>query len=182
MIFSSYEFIFLFLPLTFIGFFLTSRISHSLAICWLVFCSFFFYGWWDVSYLPLIAGSMLFNYVIGRVLGRGALIPIRMRRIVLAFGIIANLSLLGVYKYTDFIIQNVNTIMRSEYGLLNLTLPLAISFFTFQQIAFLVDAYKGKTSEYSFLHYSLFVTFFPQLIAGRRDYNSFKMSRRSTGA
>ncbi len=81
-------------------------------------------------------------------------------------GIIVNLGLLGYFKYTDFLIENLNRITGANLKLLHITLPLAISFFTFQQIAYLVDSYKGQTKEYNFLNYALFVAFFPQLIAG----------------
>jgi len=84
----------------------------------------------------------------------------------LTFGIVANLTLLGYFKYTDFFIENINLALHTNLPLLHLALPLAISFFTFQQIAYLVDSYKGETTEYNFLNYALFVTFFPQLIAG----------------
>ena len=88
------------------------------------------------------------------------------RKSILIFGIVFNLSLLGYFKYTDFLIENFNLAFNSNAELLNLALPLAISFFTFQQIAYLVDSYRQETKEYDFLNYALFVTFFPQLIAG----------------
>ncbi len=166
MIFSSYEFIFVFVPVSFIGYFFLARISHVLAIGWLVFCSFFFYGWWDIRYVPLIAGSMLFNYVLGVVLGRSGGLTAQQKKYVLIAGIGANLLLLLFFKYTKFLIENIDAILTTNIGPVYITLPLAISFFTFQQIAYLVDAYRGKAREYSLMHYSLFVTFFPQLIAG----------------
>jgi len=111
---------------------------------------------------------MLFNYVVGNALSK----PGNKKRNrfskkgILTFGIIANVALLGYFKYSDFLITNLNYAFRSNIDLLNLALPLAISFFTFQQIAYLVDSYKGETKEYDFLNYAIFVTFFPQLIAG----------------
>ena len=110
--------------------------------------------------------------------GRRGLIS---RKTILVFGIVLNLSLLGYFKYVDFFIENINYVFSAEVSLLNLTLPLAISFFTFQQIAYLVDAYRGKTEEYSFLHYSLFVTFFPQLIAGPIVHHKEMMPQFSEG-
>jgi alginate O-acetyltransferase complex protein AlgI len=111
---------------------------------------------------------MVFNYAIGRSLnktcnkkGKGF-----SKKSILIFGIIFNLSLLGYFKYTDFLIENFNLAFSSDAELLHLALPLAISFFTFQQIAYLVDSYRQETKEYDFLNYALFVTFFPQLIAG----------------
>jgi D-alanyl-lipoteichoic acid acyltransferase DltB (MBOAT superfamily) len=109
---------------------------------------------------------MLFNYIIGSSLnGNKEKVKIN-KRVLLIIGVIINLSLLGYFKYVDFFITNVNYISGTNVPLLNLILPLAISFFTFQQIAYLVDSYKGETNEYDFLNYALFVTFFPQLIAG----------------
>lgn len=164
MLFNSYIFIFLFLPLTLTGFFLAGkRGHHRIAISWLVACSLFFYGWWNPAYLGLILASILFNYAMGIVLsGR----EIRHRKTMLAIGVSANLVLLGYYKYANFFVNNLNQFGGSSFHLETILLPLAISFFTFQQIAYLVDAYRGETREYNFLHYCLFVTFFPQLIAG----------------
>lgn len=166
MLFNSFEYIFLFLPITFfIYFYLTSKRLIIGSKAFLVFASLFFYSWWNVLYLPLILGSMLFNYVIGTSLGRQ---EVRIsRKSLLLFGIIGNVSLLGYFKYTDFFIDNLNYwIFTEDIPNLDLVLPLAISFFTFQQIAYLVDSYRGETKEYDLLNYALFVTFFPQLIAG----------------
>lgn len=166
MLFNSYEFIFLFCPLTIVFFFLTaSKISGKAAIGWLVFASLFFYGWWNPAYLILITGSMIFNFGIGSVLGKHEAAQIK-NRIILAFGIFVNLALIGYFKYANFFIDNLNAVSGSSIHPEPIVLPLAISFFTFQQIAYLADAHKGLTREYSFLHYALFVTFFPQLIAG----------------
>jgi alginate O-acetyltransferase complex protein AlgI len=160
-LFNSYAFIFLFLPITLLGFHLIGgRGHHRIAIAWLVAASLFFYGWWNPAYLGLILGSMLFNYAVGVSLSGNP------NRGVLALGIAANLGLLGYYKYANFFIDNLNAFVGSGFHLETIILPLAISFFTFQQIAYLVDAYRGETHEYRFLHYALFVTFFPQLIAG----------------
>ena len=118
---------------------------------------------------------MLFNYVIGNSLNKKSYGNDKSNKSVktqvspktlLTFGIVANLSLLGYFKYADFLIGNVNALTHIAIQPLNLLLPLAISFFTFQQIAYLVDSYRGETKEYDFLNYALFVTFFPQLIAG----------------
>lgn len=166
MLFNSFEFIFLFLPITFlIYFFLISQNFVTVAKNFLVFSSLFFYSWWNILYLPLILGSILFNYSIGNSLNGNKYIKIKKKKL-LIIGIVTNLTLLGYFKYTDFFIKNINDIANSDIKLLSLTLPLAISFFTFQQIAYLVDSYRGETKEYDFLNYTLFVTFFPQLIAG----------------
>ncbi len=126
----------------------------------LVFASLFFYGWWNPIYLILILGSMIFNFLVGKSLGK------KSNKKMLTFGIIGNVALLGYFKYADFFIVNFNWAFSSETPLLHLALPLAISYFTFQQIAFLVDNYRGEVKEFSFLNYSLFITFFPQLLMG----------------
>lgn len=161
MLFNSYLFIFLFLPITLAGFYLLSqRQRQSGAIVWLVLCSFFFYSWWDPAYLLLLLSSILVNFVLGKHLTANP------TRRLLALGVIFNLALLFYFKYLNFIVDSVNLVTGTGYSVEKILLPLAISFFTFQQIAYLVDAYRGLCREYRFLHYCLFVTFFPQLIAG----------------
>ena len=169
MLFNSYEFIFLFLPITFfIYFYLNKRHLTEASKGFLVFASLFFYSWWNIAYLPLILISMLFNYVLGNQLSRFEHKSKNCcsKKSLLTFGIIANLGLLGYFKYSDFFIENFNTVFSTGVPLLHLALPLAISFYTFQQIAYLVDSYRSETKEYDFLNYAVFVTFFPQLIAG----------------
>ena len=167
MLFNSYEYIFAFLPLTFfIYFFLLSKRLVVGAKGFLVFASLFFYSWWNIVYLPIILSSMLFNYIVGNSLNDNfGKVKIN-KKTLLTIGIIVNLSMLGYFKYADFFIENFNLAFDGSMPLLHLALPLAISFFTFQQIAYLVDSYRGETKEYDFLNYALFVTFFPQLIAG----------------
>ncbi len=168
MLFNSYAFIFFFLPVVFaVYFYLNQRRLTEAGKAFLVVASLFFYAWWNVSYLPLILVSMVVNYAIGRELARHQ----KNRRSyspkkLLAAGVVFNLGLLGYYKYMDFFLENVNRIFHSHIPLLHLALPLAISFYTFQQISYLVDSYREETKEYDFLNYALFVTFFPQLIAG----------------
>jgi len=163
MLFNSYEFIFIFLPLVLFGYFaLGARYHHRLAVSWLVGASLFYYAWWNPAYLGLIIFSMLLNYSIGMTLSSGK----TSNRALLAIGISLNLILLAYYKYANFFLDNVNRLTNSDYSAGDIILPLAISFFTFQQIAYLVDSYQKKTREYNFLNYALFVTFFPQLIAG----------------
>jgi len=176
MLFNSYEFIFLFLPLSFfIYFFLLEKRLVIGAKGFLVFASLFFYSWWNVAYLPIILSSMLFNYVIGNSLNENFKKLRIHKKTLLGFGIISNLVLLGYFKYTDFFLENFNLAFDGSIPLLHLALPLAISFFTFQQIAYLVDSYRYETAEYDFLNYSLFVTFFPQLIAGPIVHHSEMM-------
>ncbi len=167
MLFNAFEFLFAFLPLTLLGYFWIGRRGHEPAIIWLVLASLFFYGWWNPVYVPLIIGSILVNYGIGRRLGQVVQLGRRAgARWLLALGITLNLALLGWYKYASFGVETLNATLDTDFHLHAIVLPLAISFFTFQQIAYLVDAYQGITREYRFSHYLLFVTFFPQLIAG----------------
>lgn len=166
MLFNSYEFIFAFLPITFfIYFFLNKKRLGELSKGFLVASSLFFYAWWNIAYLPIILCSMIFNYCFGMELNKSD-VKIS-KKAILIVAIAANLALLGYFKYSDFLIDNLNFAFNLHIHSLNLLLPLAISFFTFQQIAYLVDSYSGgSTKEYNFLNYCLFVTFFPQLIAG----------------
>jgi len=181
MLFNSYEFIFYFLPITFfIYFYLNSKKLNEAAKGVLILASLFFYSWWNVIYLPLILVSMLFNYSVGFSLSKDKEHKMVSKKVLLSFGIIANVSLLGYFKYADFFIENINLVTDGTIPLLHLALPLAISFFTFQQIAYLVDSYKGQTKEYDFLNYALFVTFFPQLIAGPIVHHSEMMPQFST--
>jgi len=178
MLFNSYEFIFVFLPVVLLFFYLAGSYGyHRAAMSWLVGASLFFYGWWNPAYIALITGSILFNYTIGASLSDK--ITENKRRILLIFGIAANLCLIGYFKYANFFVESLNSATSSTYHLETIILPLAISFFTFQQIAYLVDAYKGKAREYNFLHYVLFVTFFPQLIAGPIVHHKEMMSQFS---
>ncbi len=161
MLFNSYTFLFLFLPVTLLVFYrIGARGHHRIAIAWLVGASLFFYAWWNPAYLGLLLGSILFNYACGVSLSN------QPNRPLLFFGISANLALLGWFKYAGFFSENINDVFGLGLPALNILLPLAISFFTFQQITYLIDAHRGETREYNFLHYCLFVTFFPQLIAG----------------
>lgn len=166
MLFNSYEFIFLFLPITLLGFFCIANFSnYRVALAWLVIASLFFYGWWNPSYLTLLLGSIIFNYLIGIALDYSATQK-TFRRTVLIVGISFNLLLIGYYKYADFFVENISRATGNSFDLGAIALPLGISFFTFQQITYLIDAYKGEAKGYSFVQYCLFVTFFPQLIAG----------------
>jgi len=166
MLFNSYEFVFLFLPITLIFFYLIGgQGHHRAAIAWLVGASLFFYGWWNSAYLGLMLFSILFNYSVGVLLSNSTKNLI-LNKSILTVGVTINLAVLGYYKYANFFVDSLNAIGDFNLTFYEVILPLAISFFTFQQIAYLVDAYRGKTKEYNFLHYCLFVTFFPQLIAG----------------
>jgi alginate O-acetyltransferase complex protein AlgI len=166
MLFNSYEFILVFLPTVFwIYFYLNSKKLITASKGFLLFSSLFFYSWWNIAYLPILLGSILFNYILGVSISKRTNIKI-LKRVLLIIGILTNLLLLGYFKYTDFLIENFNFVVNGNIETLDLLLPLAISFFTFQQIAYLVDSYNGETKEYDFLNYAIFVSFFPQLIAG----------------
>ena len=161
MLFNSYAFIFVFLPLVFfVYFFLNKKRLSTLAKAFLVSASLFFYAYWSVYYLPILLGSIVFNFLVSKFLAK------HQSKAILIFGIVCNLALLGYFKYADFLISNLNAIANTNLGLLHIALPLALSFVTFQQIAYLVDSYNKQTKENSFLNYCLFITFFPQLIAG----------------
>lgn len=173
MLFNSYEFIFFFLPITFYIYFLLNKKGlYSYSRIFLVFSSLFFYSWWNVIYLPLILSSIFFNYIIGTTLSKSheknktGLNKNFTKKSILIFGVFCNLLLLAYFKYTDFFLENFNGIFGSNIPLQHIILPLGISFFTFTQIAFLVDAYKNEVKEYDLVRYMLFVTYFPHLLAG----------------
>lgn len=176
MLFNSWQFILVFLPVSVITYFWLNQLRLLTAgKAWLVLVSLVFYAYWDPRYLPLMLGSILVNYAIGTGLaqahpGQGCTDGhprLRVnRKVVLGIGIAANLLLLGYFKYTDFFLGNLNSALGTSFDLPHIVLPLAISFFTFTQIVYLVDSYRGETAEYDLLNYALFVTFFPHLIAG----------------
>ena len=171
MLFNSLPFVLGFLPVVLVGFHLSCKAGQkSFALLWLIGASFFFYGWWNPVYLWLISASLVFNYSLGRELHRRNTVTtehqLLVKKVLLVLGVSVNLVTLGYYKYAGFFLDNINTLLQSQYSIETIILPLAISFFTFEQIAFLVDAYKGKTELYKFSSYAVFVTFFPQFIAG----------------
>ncbi|RZS47544.1 MBOAT family O-acyltransferase [Sphaerotilus mobilis] len=167
MLFNSQEFIYLFFPLVALVFFLIGARNVQLAAGWLGLASLFFYGWWSVQALPLLLASITVNFALARLIAAS---DGRRRSWLLTLGVTANLALLGVFKYADFFLSNLNqgfaALAWPEVPLLAWTLPIGISFYTFTQIAFLVDTTEGKVRESSFIHYLLFVTYFPHLIAG----------------
>jgi D-alanyl-lipoteichoic acid acyltransferase DltB (MBOAT superfamily) len=165
MLFPSFEFIFLFLPTALAGFYLGIRYRREAALAWLSLASLFFYGWWNPAYVGLLLASIAFNFWAGVWIAR--LSPgTRARKAVLLGAIASDLLLLGYYKYTHFFLDTVNGFAGTDWNLGQIILPLGISFFTFTQIAYLVDAYRDRAREYRFIPYLLFVTYFPHLIAG----------------
>jgi len=171
MLFTTSAFVFLFMPVVFVGFFVAARFSRAVAAVWLCLASLYFYGYWAPKFVPLLLSSIAVNFVVGSRISRASLSPKRelsrsvARRWLIA-GVIFNLALLGYFKYHNFFVENANTILGTHFGLSQVVLPIGISFYTFTQIAFLADAYQRGTSEYKLSHYGLFVTYFPHLIAG----------------
>ena len=161
MLFNSYEFILLYLPITLFLYYGIARIlSKNLAKMFLIAASLLFYSYWNINNLPLLLISIFANYVCASFLEK------KRDKMVLCFGIAFNLLYLAYFKYTDFVIININSTIKSSIPLMNLVLPLGISFFTFTQTAYLVDVFRGETKGYSKSDYLLFVTIFPHLIAG----------------
>jgi alginate O-acetyltransferase complex protein AlgI len=167
MLFNSYAFLFVFLPITVCGYFLVGRRHQLAAAAFLVLASLFFYGWWNPKYVALLLISVAVNYIAGtataRAVSRGSM---RAAKWTTVAGITFDLVLLGYYKYANFFVDNLSALAGVQGILGNIVLPLGISFFTFTQIAFLADTYKGLARECNFAHYALFVTYFPHLIAG----------------
>jgi len=164
-LFNSYEFLLVFLPLVVAGYFAIGRHSALGANVFLAAASLLFYAWWRLDFVWVLLASVAVNYAFGRRLSRDAAAGTPHKPVLVA-GITFNLVLLGYYKYADFFITNVNALAGAHLGLLQVALPLGISFFTFTQVAYLVDASKAKAAEYSATNYLLFVTFFPHLLAG----------------
>lgn len=167
MLFNSYPFLFLFLPVTLAGFFVLGRYDHRAAAAWLALASLSFYAYWEHKFVPILLASIAWNFGAGYVLhqlrqaGR-----MRLLRFALFVAVGANLIALGYFKYINFFISVANDIGAGKFSILDIVLPLGISFFTFTQIAFLVDTARGEVKEFNFVHYVLFVTYFPHLIAG----------------
>jgi alginate O-acetyltransferase complex protein AlgI len=168
MLFTQFEFIFVFLPVTFAGYFLIARFfeATTVRLVWLAAASLVFYGNWDVNFLPVIALSIIGNYTMGLLIAAQAEAKRKTR--LFAVAVAANLAALAFYKYTNFGIEVLDTITRHKLSLapMAITLPLGISFFTFTQIAYLADVYAGHPIERSFIKYALFVSYFPHLVAG----------------
>jgi alginate O-acetyltransferase complex protein AlgI len=165
MLFNSYVFILLFLPLCLVGYYAIGLLGRQrLSLAWAAVMSLLFYGWWNPAYLILFLASMLFNYGIATAIGGLQSPPAR--RTVLYFGICANIGTIGFYKYGNFVVDTINQLGPFEIFVTEIALPLAISFYTFQQVAYLVDTYRSGERVGSILDYVLFVSFFPQLIAG----------------
>lgn len=169
MTFNSYVFILAFLPITLIGYYISNKFEkYKLGLGVLLIASLIFYGYFNIKYLLLIAISVCTNYFVYKGIqsvnknDHGE----RNTKVLLAIGIAFNLGLIAYFKYLDFFISNINAIFGKSIPLMNILLPLGISFFTFQQISFLIDVSKNGGIEYTLLEYATYVTFFPQLVAG----------------
>lgn len=167
MLFNSYIFIFAFLPIALLGYFSLNRIAaHRMAKRWLILCSLYFYGYFNFSYLWIILASITVNYILSLYFEKTRQQSTVLRKLIYWGGLTFNIGLLGFYKYLDFLFEIAGNILNTDPIYINLILPLGISFFTFQQTSYLIDSYKGKAKQYTMTDYALFVTFFPQLIAG----------------
>lgn len=166
MLFNSYIFILLFFPLCILGYYgFNYSKKYTCGQCFLLGMSLWFYAYFNIGYLAIILSSILVNYGIYVLLYKAS--QKGLRKAALIIGLLFNIGLLFYFKYMDFLIQNINVLFHKDYTLLKILLPLGISFFTFQQISFVVDAYKNEIPQrYNLLYYASFVTFFPQLIAG----------------
>lgn len=165
MLFNSYIFIFLFLPLALIGWYGLNRLkAYEMAKLFIALMSLWFYGYFNPYYLMVIVGSILVNYVLSYCMKRRN--SPKALKAGLWLGVLFNLGILFYFKYYDFFFENINAVFKTDFAMRNIVLPLGISFFTFQQLSFIIDRAKGKAEHYSFVNYLTFVTFFPQLIAG----------------
>lgn len=165
MLFNSYVFVLLFFPLCLAGYFgLNYRKHYTLAQLFLLAMSLWFYGFFNPAYLSIIIVSIILNYGFSM-----ALLSVRsqvLKKLLLAVALCGNVGILFYYKYFDFFMVNVTALIGMDYTLKNILLPLGISFFTFQQLSYIIDSYKGEVPKYNFLQYASFVAYFPQLIAG----------------
>ena len=166
MLFNSYVFMLAFLPLTLLGYFLLGRLPERIPLnkVFLVLASFVFYGYNNPSYVPIIVCSILVNYVLSQLMLSCERKAVRLPLMLLGLGL--NLGVLFYFKYHDFFVDNLNRAFGSHFSLYHLALPLGISFFTFQQLSYVIDSYRRTVPRYHILDYALFVTFFPQLVAG----------------
>src|ERR1700722_2170752 len=168
MLFNSHEFLFVFLPVTLLGFYLIGRVSRQTAILWLILTSLLFYGWWRPLNILIIGPSILVNYLLASFLlklsQRGD--SPGLSRAVLLAGLLFNIAFLGFFKYADFVYGAINDVFGANLILLHIILPLCISFITFQKIAFLSVVQVWRRKSFYFREYYTFVLFSPQLIAG----------------
>ncbi|MGO8214849.1 MBOAT family protein [Rhizobium ruizarguesonis] len=167
MLFNSATYVLVFLPITAAGYFILNHFNrYRLAAIFLSLASLVFYSIGGLAFLPILLLSILVNYGIGTGLSISPASMVGPRKALLAVGIIFNLCLLAYFKYANFFLENIDMALGTDWTIDGLALPLALSFVTFQKIAYLVDSYRYLTKGYGVVNYGLFVTFFPQLIAG----------------
>lgn len=165
MLFNSHLFILIFLPLCIIGYFTLNHFKkYKLSSIFLLGMSLWFYGYFNIKYLVIMVASILLNYFLYFLMNK--INNKKIKKLVLIFGVLINISVLFYFKYMDYFILQINKFFKTNFIALNLILPLGISFFTFQQLSFLIDTYRSETQKYSLLDYANFISFFPQLIAG----------------
>lgn len=163
MLFNSQIFIFIFLPLTLIGWNLLNYFKlYRFALLFLSGMSFWFYGYFNPKYLIILVCSIAINYSLSFLIQK---LP-KFTKLFFYTGLVANIGILGYFKYFDFFIENINAVFRTSFALTHILLPLGISFFTLQQVSFLIDRYWDSAPHYNIIEYTAYVTFFPQLIAG----------------
>ena len=165
MLFNSIEFLFIFLPVVFTIYLLLIRLNLAkFSNLWLAISSLYFYSYYEIKYLPIMISSILFNYFMSYLITKK--LEQKVKKYILIFSVIGNLSLLCYYKYFNFVIETFNSLNLMHFDTMKIMLPLGISFFTFQQIGYIYDVYKKEAHQTNFIDYTLFVSFFPQLIAG----------------
>lgn len=170
MLFNSYIFVFLFFPAVVAGYYWLYHIKlEKAALGYLILMSMVFYGYNSIRYLVMLAVSIVVNYVLVSMMDRAA--GRAGRRLFLVSGVLFNIGILFCFKYFDFFIENVNAALKTDYPFWGLALPLGISFYTFQQLSYVIDSYRGDCGRYSLLEYAAYVSFFPQLIAGPIVYH-----------
>lgn len=167
MLFNTYLFIFIFLPLAFFGYFIIGHFRlRQVANLWLLAASFIFYSWWNAAFLPLLVISIIANYCIARVIAPFAKLSPKNKKKVLYIGIVLNIGLLAYFKYQGFFIEGLELLGARSVCAPHFIIPIAISFYTIQQIAYLIDCYEGIAEEKNIINYALFVSFFPTIISG----------------
>lgn len=180
MLFTSTQYIFLFLPLVLLLLRFVNKTNVQLILPFLIICSLYFYSVWNFKFLFLLIFSIIFNYFVGK----NILSTIKNKKRYLYIGILINISILAYFKYLNFFIENINQILSSNFDIIYIIFPLAVSFYTIQQIAFLVDCFDGRIDKINFTQYSLFISFFPQLVAGpivlyKEAYHQYEKSNIS---
>ena len=171
MLFNSYIFIFLFFPLVMILYFTLNHFhKYKVALASVVLMSMWFYGYNNINYLYILIISIIINYLIAN--GMSRVHPTNAKRLFLALGLLFNIGIFFYFKYYDFFIENINDVLKTDLPFLRLALPLGISFYTFQQLSYVIDCYRGESEHYSFIEYAAYVFYFPQLIAGPIVYHT----------